>query len=94
MKIVRVEGNVVVEIIPKEATPVSKWYNQSFAKQCVEAPDEVQNNWYYDPSNNTFRDSFNEGDIVNFDGKLYKSLVDGNKCSPETYPAGWELYSV
>lgn len=36
-------------------------------------------------------DAYNAGDIVNYNGTLYKSLVDGNTYSPEAYPAGWEL---
>ena len=38
-------------------------------------------------------DAYNTGDIVNYNGTLYKSLVDGNVYSPEAYPAGWELYT-
>jgi hypothetical protein len=37
-------------------------------------------------------DAYNTGDIVNYNGTLYKSLIDGNAYSPEAYPAGWELY--
>lgn len=37
-------------------------------------------------------DAYNTGDIVNYNGVLYKSLIDGNTYSPETYPAGWEVY--
>ena len=37
-------------------------------------------------------DAYNAGDIVNYNGTLYKSLVDGNVYSPEAYSAGWELY--
>lgn len=36
-------------------------------------------------------DAYNTGDIVNFNGTLYKSTVDGNAYSPEAYPAGWEV---
>lgn len=36
-------------------------------------------------------DAYNIGDIVDFNGKLYKSLIDGNTYSPEEYPAGWEV---
>lgn len=36
-------------------------------------------------------DAYNIGDIVNYNGTLYKSLIDGNTYSPETYPAGWEV---
>lgn len=35
-------------------------------------------------------DAYNTGDIVNFNGTLYKSLIDGNVYSPDAYPAGWE----
>lgn len=37
-------------------------------------------------------DAYNTGDIVNYNGTLYKSLVDGNTYSPEAYPAGWAVY--
>ena len=38
-------------------------------------------------------DAYNTGDIVSYNGTLYKSLIDGNTWSPEEYPAGWEVYS-
>ncbi len=37
-------------------------------------------------------DAYNIGDIVEYNGTLYKSLIDGNVYSPDEYPAGWELY--
>lgn len=37
-------------------------------------------------------DAYNKGDIVNYNGVLYQSLIDGNTYSPEAYPAGWEVY--
>ena len=37
-------------------------------------------------------DAYNTGDIVSYNGVLYKSLIDGNTWSPEAYPAGWEVY--
>ena len=37
-------------------------------------------------------DAYNTGDIVDYNGTLYKSLIDGNVYSPEAYPAGWEVY--
>ena len=37
--------------------------------------------------------SYNTGDIVNYNGTLYQSLIDGNVYSPDTYPAGWEVYT-
>lgn len=38
-------------------------------------------------------DAYNTGDIVNYNGTLYKSLIDGNVYSPEAYPAGWSVYA-
>ena len=37
-------------------------------------------------------DAYNTGDIVNYNGTLYKSTIDGNVWSPESYPDGWELF--
>ena len=39
------------------------------------------------------QDAYNIGDIVNYNGVLYKSLINGNTYSPEAYPAGWEVYA-
>ena len=38
-------------------------------------------------------DAYNRGDIVNYNGVLYRSLIDGNTYSPDAYPAGWEKYT-
>ena len=38
-------------------------------------------------------DAYNKGDIVNYNGILYRSLVDGNVYSPDAYPVGWEVYT-
>lgn len=37
-------------------------------------------------------DAYNTGDIVDYNGTLYQSLVDGNVYSPDAYPAGWAVY--
>jgi hypothetical protein len=37
-------------------------------------------------------DAYNAGDVVNYNGMLYQSLVDGNVYSPEAYPAGWAIF--
>lgn len=39
-------------------------------------------------------DAYNIGDIVNYNGTLYKSLIVGNTFSPDSYPAGWEIYTI
>lgn len=37
-------------------------------------------------------DAYNTGDIVNYNGTLYESTIDGNVWSPESYPDGWKLF--
>lgn len=39
-------------------------------------------------------DAYNTGDIVDYNGTLYQSVIDGNVYSPEAYPAGWQVYEV
>lgn len=38
-------------------------------------------------------DAYNTGDIVSYNGKLYRSIIDGNVWTPDAYPAGWEEYT-
>lgn len=38
-------------------------------------------------------DAYNTGDIVEYKGTLYKSLIDGNVYASDVYPAGWETYT-
>ena len=35
-------------------------------------------------------DAYNTGDVVDYNGTLYKSLINGNVYSPDEYPQGWE----
>ena len=35
-------------------------------------------------------DAYNTGDVVWYNGKKYRSLIDANVWSPDAYPAGWE----
>ena len=37
-------------------------------------------------------DAYNTGDVVEYNGTLYKSLIDGNAWAPDVYPAGWQEY--
>ena len=38
-------------------------------------------------------DAYNAGDVVSYNGSLYRSLIDGNVYAQDTYPAGWEVYT-
>ena len=35
-------------------------------------------------------DAYNTGDIVRYNGVLYRSKIDGNTWAPDAYPDGWE----
>ena len=39
-------------------------------------------------------DAYNQGDIVNYNGTLYQSTINGNVWSPDVYPAGWTVYAA
>lgn len=36
-------------------------------------------------------DAYNTGDVVSYNGVLYRSTMDGNVWSPDAYPTGWEV---
>lgn len=36
-------------------------------------------------------DAYNIGDIVSYNGVLYKSTIIGNVWAPDAYPAGWAV---
>ena len=38
-------------------------------------------------------DAYNIGDIVSYNGKLYKSIINANVWAPDVYTAGWEEYT-
>nr|DAD70668.1 MAG TPA: ChiA1-BD-binding domain protein [Siphoviridae sp. ctKcB20] len=38
-------------------------------------------------------DAYNLGDIVSYNGKLYKSIINANVWALDVYPAGWEEYT-
>lgn len=54
MKTVRVLDNIVSEIIPEDALPVADWYGEEFAKNCMSAPDNVEQNWVYAPESGSW----------------------------------------
>lgn len=39
-------------------------------------------------------DAYNTGDVVDRNGTLYKSKIDGNVWDPEQFPDYWEVYEV
>lgn len=66
MKIVRLENNIVKEILP-EATyekGITYWYGEAFAARCVEAPDDIKQGMVYNPSDGTFSEPVTEEPII------------------------------
>lgn len=39
-------------------------------------------------------DAYNKGDVVDRNGTLYRSRIDGNVWDPEQFPEYWEVYEV
>ncbi len=37
-------------------------------------------------------DAYNTGDVVDYNGVLYESVINGNTYSPDAYPDGWKIY--
>lgn len=37
-------------------------------------------------------DAYNTGDIVDYQGTLYRCTMNGNVWSPDAYPQGWEIF--
>lgn len=40
------------------------------------------------------QDAYNTGDIVSYNGKLYKSMIDGNTTKPGSDERWWEEYTT
>lgn len=38
-------------------------------------------------------DAYNTGDVVSYNGTLYRSTIDGNVWAPDAYTAGWAVYT-
>ena len=63
--------------------------NSSSLFKAIGLDDEGYPVWSQPPG---AHDAYNTGDIVNYNGTLYRSKIDGNVYSPDAYPAGWEVY--
>ena len=38
-------------------------------------------------------DAYNIGDIVDYNGVLYQSIINDNVWAPDSYPQGWKVYT-
>lgn len=74
MKIVKLDGNIVREIVPEYAMPIDDYYPNDFVASCVEAPDYVYEGWVYNESDNTFSEPNNDSD--NDDDNIYSDIAN------------------
>ena len=85
---VRIENNIVKEIIPAEATDpsIEYWYGEEFAAQCVDAPDDVVQGMVYDATAETFSESKESADQTTISLEDSKaSKIAESKTSLATY---------
>ena len=81
-------------------TPEAQYNYKTEIEKLWEAVRALQNNEKPEGDTNTTipdfvqptgaHDAYMKGDIVNYNGKTYESLIDNNVWSPDTYPAGWK----
>lgn len=63
MKVARMSGNYVAEIIPEYALPVERWYGAEFATLCREVPDSVTAGQFYDPATGLYLNDEPRADV-------------------------------
>lgn len=66
MKYVRLENNIVKEILPVGTYEkgIAYWYGEQFALQCVDAPEDVKQGMVYNPADGTFSEPVAEEPII------------------------------
>ena len=69
---------------PEDVLPAESETESSGETEPEDYPEWVQ------PSGS--HDAYNTGDIVRYNGVLYRSKIDGNTWAPDAYPDGWEVY--
>lgn len=76
------DGKTWVSLIPANVWEpgVSGWREE--AQEGPGAPEWVQPTGAHD--------AYNLGDLVSFQGSVYRSTIDGNVWSPIDHPQGWE----
>ena len=74
--VVRIDNNIVVEIIPDYALPVEKWYGEEFAKECIEVPDTVTQGMIYNQETKTFSEPEVFVPVPTFEQDMMQMIVD------------------
>lgn len=60
MKVVYLLGTTVREIVPFSLEQIPSLYGKQFSQSCIEAPDQVQPNWKYNPITGAFSEPVDE----------------------------------
>ncbi len=85
----KVRYHGILYVVLQEHTSQKDWTPMSspslFARLMIQ-DENIIPDWQQPSSTN----SYQKGDRVRFEGKVYESLVDGNVWSPADYPAGWQ----
>lgn len=80
--------------VNQDHTPREQWVPGETGTESLYTSLEMGDNGYLNWQQPTgSHDAYNTGDIVNYKGELYRSLIDGNTWAPDVYPAGWEKYT-
>lgn len=93
MKIVRLDGNTVREVIPEYALPVEKFYGAAFAAQCVEAPDYVDQRWVRN-KDGSWTDPATIPDPIPEPSELETRVTELEDALAQTDEAAIELYEA
>ena len=89
MKYIRLQNNIVVEIIPIEATipDIETWYGKEFALQCIEVSDEIVQDMLYNPKTKTFYNN-NKIEIIN-QISILKEQLSSTDYKAIKFAEGW-----
>ena len=85
-------GKIILQYLPHEL--IGQYFSAAESGETEEPAEPDTGDTYPEWVQPTgAHDAYNTGDIVNYNGTLYKSVIDGNVWAPDAYPQGWEVYS-
>ena len=82
-------GKIILQYLPHEL--IGQYFSAAESGEMEEPAEPDTGDTYPEWVQPTgAHDAYNTGDIVNYNGTLYKSVIDGNVWAPDAYPQGWE----
>ncbi len=82
-------GKIILQYLPHEL--IGQYFSAAESEEPDEPAEPDTGDTYPEWVQPTgAHDAYNTGDIVNYNGTLYKSVIDGNVWAPDAYPQGWE----